>query len=98
MIYSCPAYSFTIHFSVGRGGERMTINDLHPGESGTVVQIASEGVVRRRLLDMGITPGIRVTLLRTAPLGDPVVIELRGNALSIRKSEAGCVTVREGGF
>ncbi len=74
----------------------MTINDLRPGESGVVLQIAAEGVVRRRLLDMGITPGIRVTLLRAAPLGDPVVVELRGYALSIRKSEAGCVTVQGG--
>lgn len=49
--------------------------------------------VRRRLLEMGLTPGTRVKVIRFAPLGDPMDIEVRGYHLSLRKHEAGQVTL-----
>ncbi len=67
------------------------LKDFAVGESGRVTKVAGEGAVRRRLLDMGVTPGARVTLKKKAPLGDPVEIELRGYSLSLRKSEAAAV-------
>ena len=67
------------------------LKDFAVGESGKVTKVAGEGAVRRRLLDMGVTPGARVTLKKKAPLGDPVEIELRGYSLSLRKSEAAAV-------
>ena len=72
------------------------LKDFLPGERGTVVRVNGEGKLRRRLFDMGLTPGVEVELRKIAPLGDPVEIRLRGYELSLRKSEAEsvCFTVR----
>lgn len=66
----------------------MTLNDLKPGQSGIVTAIESQGALKRRLVDMGITPGVEVMIRKVAPLGDPVEINLRGYELTIRKAEA----------
>lgn len=65
-----------------------SINDLSVGESSVVLTINCEGAMKRRLIDMGITPGVKVTLHKIAPLGDPLELKLRGYMLSIRRSEA----------
>lgn len=62
--------------------------DLNVGEAGKVVAFENQGVVRKRLLDMGITTGVSIKLVKVAPLGDPLEIEVRGYNLSLRKSEA----------
>ncbi|MCH5161599.1 MAG: ferrous iron transport protein A [Clostridiales bacterium] len=61
------------------------------GESGVVVKVNGEGAMRRRLFDMGITPGAQITLRKVAPFGDPMEITLRGYELTLRKNEAACV-------
>lgn len=66
----------------------MTINDLKIGQSGKITGISSNGKIRRRLLDMGLTPSASVELVKKAPLGDPLYIHVRNYALSIRVSEA----------
>ncbi|MBO5527863.1 MAG: ferrous iron transport protein A [Bacilli bacterium] len=65
-----------------------TLDTLAIGESGTIVKVHGEGRVRRRLFDMGLTPGAEVYLRKKAPLGDPLEITLRGYELSLRKDEA----------
>ncbi|MCX7715643.1 MAG: ferrous iron transport protein A [Clostridia bacterium] len=65
-----------------------TLRDLKPKESAIITQMNSQGKIKRRLIDMGITPGTRICMQRTAPLGDPVEFWVRGYKLSIRKSEA----------
>ncbi|MCR5348133.1 MAG: ferrous iron transport protein A [Bacilli bacterium] len=65
-----------------------TLDSLAIGESGTIVKVHGEGRVRRRLFDMGLTPGADVYLRKKAPLGDPLEITLRGYELSLRKDEA----------
>lgn len=65
-----------------------TLKDLAIGETATVLKLNSTGPTRRRLLDMGLTKGVKVTLRKIAPLGDPLEITLRGYELSLRKSEA----------
>jgi len=65
-----------------------TIKELKPGQTGIVTQINSTGALKRRLVDMGITPGVRVMVRKVAPLGDPIEINLRGYELTIRKTEA----------
>lgn len=65
-----------------------TLRELHPGEECLVTQVTGEGAVRRRLFDMGITPGAKIILRKTAPFGDPIEITVRGYQLSIRKAEA----------
>ncbi len=62
--------------------------DLKVGESGKVTSFENQGVAKKRLLDMGITTGVTVKLVKIAPLGDPIEIEVRGFNLSLRKSEA----------
>lgn len=72
------------------------ISQLHPGESGIVSQVGGDGALHRHLLDMGLTPGVKVTLVRTAPMGDPIEIHLRGYMLTLRKEDAARITlVRE---
>ena len=71
----------------------MTLNDLKPGESGKVIGIGQTGNVKKRIMDMGITTGINITVVKRAPLGDPIEIKLRGYGLSIRKSEAGQIEI-----
>ena len=66
----------------------MTLNDLRTGEKCRVLEVGSQGAVRRRLFDMGITPGTIIILRKKAPFGDPLLLALRGYQLSIRKKEA----------
>ena len=61
------------------------------GESGVVKRVVADGKIKRRLFDMGITPGAEILLRKKAPLGDPIEITLRGYELTLRKSEATCV-------
>lgn len=64
------------------------LNDLKPGQHGIVTEIATVGALKRRLVDMGITPGVEIMVRKVAPLGDPIEINLRGYELTIRKDEA----------
>lgn len=71
----------------------LSIKDIKPGESCIVKLINNQGVLKRRLIDMGITPGVVVNVVKKAPLGDPIQINLRGYELTIRKSEAKNIVV-----
>lgn len=67
------------------------LSEFAPGESGAVKRVSSDGRIRRRLFDMGITPGAHIVMRKLAPLGDPMEINVRGYELTLRKSEAQCV-------
>ncbi|MGI6644479.1 MAG: FeoA family protein [Bacilli bacterium] len=69
------------------------LNELRVGETCTVKKVNGEGRLRRRLFDMGITPGVEIYVRRFAPIGDPIEICLRGYELTLRKSEASLVEV-----
>lgn len=69
------------------------LSDFSVGESGTIVAVSGEGRVRRRLFDMGVTPGADILMKKKAPLGDPIEITIRGYELTLRKTEAACVEV-----
>ncbi len=71
----------------------MTLKDLKPGQQGTVVSIGEKGSMRRRIMDMGVTPGVTIKLIKVAPLGDPMEINIRGYELSLRKDEAAQISV-----
>jgi Fe2+ transport system protein A len=66
----------------------MTLRDLKPGQQGVVVSIATTGSMKRRIMDMGITPGVEIKVVKVAPLGDPIEVNVRGYELSLRKEEA----------
>ena len=66
-----------------------TLNDLKPGQSGTILTVGNQsGAVKRRLVDMGLTPGTEVKVTKIAPLGDPLEVSLRGYELSLRRADA----------
>lgn len=64
------------------------LNEFSVGEKGIIKKIIAEGKIKRRLFDMGVTPGADVLLKKKAPLGDPIEITIRGYELSLRKDEA----------
>ena len=69
------------------------LSELLIGERGKVTAVKGEGAIRRRLFDMGITPGAEIYLRKKAPFGDPIEISLRGYELTLRKSEAAQVEI-----
>ncbi len=71
----------------------MTLKDLKPGQEGVVTSIGEKGPVRKRIMDMGVTPGAMIKVIKVAPLGDPIEINIRGYELSLRKSEASQITI-----
>ncbi len=68
-----------------------TLDVFTVGESGRVKAVLGEGKIKRRLFDMGITPGADICMRKKAPLGDPIEINVRGYELTLRKTEAACV-------
>lgn len=70
-----------------------TVSEMRPGESGVVVNTRGEGWTRKRLLDMGVTKSAPLTFKKSAPLGDPLEVVIRGYALSLRRKEGDLVDV-----
>ncbi len=66
----------------------MTLDELEIGKSGVITAVNGEGALRRRLLDMGLTPKTKVMVRKVAPMGDPIEIHLRGYELTIRIDDA----------
>ena len=71
-----------------------TLDEFKVGETGLIKKVEGEGRLRRRLFDMGVTPGATVYLRKKAPLGDPLEVTIRGYELTLRKSEA-CLVLLE---
>ena len=71
----------------------MVLSETTRGEPVRVVNISDDDSLSMRLMEMGLTPGVEVELVGTAPLGDPLEFEIRGYRLSLRRSEAARVSV-----
>lgn len=69
------------------------LSEFKAGERGIIKAVAGEGVIHRRLFDMGVTPGAEVILRKKAPLGDPLEVTIRGYELTLRKTEADSVSM-----
>lgn len=69
----------------------MTLDKLPDGDTGVISGIFGQGARRLRLLELGFTPGTRVTVVRRAPSGDPIQLLLRGCALALRSSDAASI-------
>ncbi len=70
-----------------------TLRQVGIGDTVKVVKLHGEGAVKRRIMDMGITKGVQVSVRKVAPLGDPVEVTVRGYELSIRKADAEMIEV-----
>lgn len=67
------------------------LDEFAVGQHGVILSVAGDGRIRRRLFDMGVTPGAEVMLRKKAPLGDPIEVTMRGYELTLRKTEAAAV-------
>ena len=78
-----------------KGKKYMTLDELKPGTKGRITAVGGEGELRLRLLDMGLIPRTEVTLMKVAPMGDPIEIRVRGYELTLRVSDAKKIEVSE---
>lgn len=67
------------------------LSEYSVGDAGVIVKVDGEPRIKRRLFDMGVTPGAEVFLRKKAPLGDPIEVTIRGYELTLRKTEAECI-------
>ncbi|MBQ3391459.1 MAG: ferrous iron transport protein A [Clostridia bacterium] len=72
----------------------MTLEELAVGSAAVVTTVGGQGALRKRLLDMGLTPKVTVSVRKIAPMGDPIELTLRGYTLTIRREEARKIEVR----
>ncbi len=75
----------------------LPMSELTDGESGTVVKINTKGLLRQRLMEMGLTKGVGVKFVRKGALGDPISFLIRGTMLALRKGEASEIIVEKTG-
>ncbi len=73
----------------------MTLAELEKGESRTVMSVRGENLVTRRLMEMGVIPGVAVRMVKSAPFGDPIEINVRGYSLALRRNEAESVELEQ---
>ena len=73
----------------------MTLDELKVGGRGRITAVGGEGILRCRLLDMGLIPQTVVSVTKVAPMGDPMELLLRGYSLTLRKEDARSITVEE---
>lgn len=71
------------------------LTDLAIGAEARVVSVAGEGRVTRRLMEMGVIPGVTVSVVKKAPFGDPIEVRVRGYSLAMRRSEADAIEVAQ---
>jgi ferrous iron transport protein A len=74
-----------------------SLSDVSLGHVVSVTDVAGPRAFRRRLLEMGLVPGVKVRVVSVAPLGDPLQIEVRGGQWSIRRDEAAQISIEEPG-
>ena len=70
-----------------------TLKNVKIGATVKVIKVHGEGPVRRRIMEMGITKGVEITVRKVAPLGDPMELTVRGYELTLRKADADMIEV-----
>lgn len=73
--------------------EEITLDRLPIGVPGVIKRVGGEGALRMRFLDMGLIPGTHILVWKTAPMGDPIEVHLRGYSLTVRKEDAAMISV-----
>ena len=73
----------------------MTLRDLQTGESAVILTVGGSGALRQHFLDMGMIPGVEVTLVKYAPMGDPMELRLHGYELTLRLADAEQIEIEE---
>ena len=78
--------------------KKTTLTKLTVGEKATVVSINGNSAITKRLMEMGVVPGVSVRVIKSAPFGDPLEVRVRGYHLAMRKSEADAIEVQSSKF
>ena len=73
----------------------MTLKDLKIGESACIESVGGEGALRQHFLDMGVIPGAEATVIKFAPMGDPMELQIHGYELTLRLDDAEKITVHK---
>jgi ferrous iron transport protein A len=76
-----------------KANANMTLTNLPVGSDARVISVSGTGRVTRRLMEMGVVPGVEVRVVKTAPFGDPIEVRVRGYSLAMRRTEADSVEV-----
>ena len=79
-----------------RGKDNMKLSELRAGESGRIEAVGGEGALRQHFLDMGVIPGAEVTLVKLAPMGDPMELRIHGYELTLRLADAEKIDITKG--
>ena len=74
--------------------KKTTLTNLPIGEKATVVSVSGNNSVTKRLMEMGVVPGVSVRVIKSAPFGDPLEVRVRGYHLAMRRSEADAIEVQ----
>ncbi len=75
-------------------GLQITLNELSHGERGVIEGLSIEGALGERLMEMGLTPGVDICVVRPARIGTPLVLSLRGFMLSLHHAQAAAISIR----
>ncbi len=78
---------------MGQNAAVQTLADLRPGQSGVVTALFSQGLERRRMMDLGIVPGTTIRAEMTSPLGDPIAFRVRGALVALRREQAALIHI-----
>lgn len=73
----------------------MTLDEIQPGKTVVIDSVGGQGLLRRRLLEMGLTPKTKIKVRKIAPMGDPIEVYLRSYVLTLRKDDASRIEVKE---
>lgn len=75
----------------------LTLDECSPGTGGCIKRVGGESSLVLRLMELGFVPGTEVSVVKLAPLGDPLQVNIRGYHLSLRRMEAQCIVIAENG-
>ena len=73
----------------------MTLKELEIGKSAVIKTVGGEGALRQHFLDMGVIPGAEVTVIKFAPMGDPMELQIHGYELTLRLADADQITIEQ---
>lgn len=74
-------------------GKPLSLSDLAVGTTGKIISVELAGLIRRRILDLGILPGTRVKCVRHSPSGDPIAFQVRGTTIALRNVDASAIKI-----
>lgn len=83
------------HPARNEGCHCFSLDHVKPGETVTIRKVGGDGALRRRLLDMGLTPNTKIMVRKVAPFGDPIELHLRNYELTLRRGDARQIIVEE---